>query len=293
MTTPAKSPAAEFRDLVMNKQRDEIARQLPKGIDPDRFIRTVLTVVQMNPELLDCNRTTLMGACMMAAKDGLMPDGKEATIQPYNVKVSKRNEPDRWEKHAQYMPMVGGIIKKMYNTGDVAMLDAAAVYEKDEFIFERGDVPRLVHRPYLGIEDPGPVIAAYVVIKLDNGEFKREVMPRRDIEKVREASKSKNGPGWTNWYDQFAIKAVIKRAAKQLPSSSEDLDRVIEHDNQAMGFDFSQRDAKEITAFEQPKAIPGARPSRLNSIINNATQGLPEQPEPVEVANDQTMEAAE
>ena len=278
-TEPPKalSPQAAFRS-AMDKQQGEIAKQLPKGVDADRFVRTALTVVNMNPELLLCTPNSLFAAIMLAAKDGLLPDGKEAVIQPYNVKIKGQNgQRDTWEKQAQYMPMVKGIIKAMYNTGDVAMVDAVAVYEKDEFSYKRGDNPRIDHEPYIGVEDPGQVIAAYAVIKLTNGEIKREVMPRRDIEKVREASKAKDGPGWKNWYDQFAIKAVIKRAAKQLPSSSEHLERVIEHDNQAMDFDFGdQRPA--LQAQQQPLKIaqqPG-QPSRLHSILGNQVNRQPE-----------------
>lgn len=279
--TKALSPQAAFRG-AMDKQQGEIAKQLPKGVDADRFVRTATTVVNMNPELLTCTPNSLFAAIMLAAKDGLLPDGKEALIQPYNVKVSKPNEkPERWEKQAQYMPMVKGLIQIMYRTGDVAMVDGVAVYEKDHFEYERGDSPRIVHRPYMGMDNPGQIIAAYCVIKLKNGEVKREVMFRRDLLKVREASKAKNGPGWTKWEDQFSIKAVIKRAVKQLPTDSEDFERVIQHDNDAMGFDFSDK-PQAIQGAQQPLKIaqqPG-QPSRLHTILGNQVNRQPEPQQP-------------
>lgn len=276
MSTPAekpKSPALQFSSKLTD-QREAIAKQLPRGIDPDRFIRTAITTVNLNPDLLSCTPASLYASFMQAAKDGLLPDGKEALIQPYNCKVSQKGESDRWEKRAQYMPMMRGILAVMYRTGIVSMIDGVAVYEKDHFEYDRGDNPRIVHRPYMGMDDPGPVIAAYVVIKLTNGEVKREVMTRREIEKVREASKAKNGPGWTTWYGEFAIKAVIKRASKQLPTDSEDLARVIEHDNEAMGFDF--RDNSQPQIQQQPVARLPGQPSRLHSIIGlNQRQAEP------------------
>lgn len=272
-----KHPAIEFRDKL-TEQREAIGKQLPRGIDADRFIRTAITTVNLNLELLSCTPASLYASFMQAAKDGLLPDGKEAVVQPYNCKVSERGQPDRWEKRAQYMPMVKGIIQVMYRTGDVAMIDGVAVYEKDHFEYERGDHPRIVHRPYMGMEDPGKVIGAYAVIKLTNGEVKREVMTRRDIEKVREASKAKTGPGWTTWYDQFAIKAVIKRAAKQLPTDSEALEQVIQHDNDAMGFDFG--DAKQVPQQQVPRiASTPSQPGRLAGIMSMQRQP---DPEPVE-----------
>lgn len=277
--TKALSPQAAFRG-AMDKQQGEIAKQLPKGVDADRFVRTATTVVNMNPELLTCTPNSLFAAIMLAAKDGLLPDGKEALIQPYNVNVAGKGQPPKWEKQAQYMPMVKGMMQIMYRTGEVAMVDGVAVYEKDVFEYERGDMPRIIHKPYTGMEAPGPVVAAYVVIKLKNGEVKREVMFRRDIENVRQASKAKDGPGWKNWYDQFAIKAVIKRAFKQLPTDSEDFDRVIQHDNDAMGFDFSDK-PQAIQGAQQPRiaAQPG-QPSRLHSILGNQVNRQPEPQQP-------------
>lgn len=258
------SPVENFKKHITGGQREQIAKQLPKGVDADRFVRTALTVVQMNPELLTCTPTSLFGSIMLAAKDGLLPDGKEAVIQSYNVKIKGQNgQQDRWEKQAQYMPMVKGLIQIMYRTGDVSMVDGVAVYEKDHFEYDRGDSPRIVHRPYMGMDAPGQIVAAYCVIKLTNGEVKREVMMRRDLMKVREASKAANGPGWTKWEDQFCIKAVIKRAFKQLPTDSEDFDRVIQHDNDAMGFDFDDRPAPL-----KVDAKPG-QPSRLQAIIDS------------------------
>lgn len=276
-TKEAPHPLTQLRSYLEGTMKAEIAKALPKDIDPDRFIRTVITAVQMNNELAFADRRSLLASCMKAAQDGLMPDGREAVLNIYKTKVKTPNG-DEWINAVQYLPMVRGLLKVARNSGEIAHIDAAAVYEKDEFIFERGDDSKLVHRPYLGAEDPGPVIASYMIAKLTNGETHREVMSRRDIEKVREASKASNGPGWSKWYDQFAIKSVIKRGTKLLPQSSDRLLRVIEHDNDAMGFDFNQR-GTDTTALIEPQtaapAITNGRPSRVAAIVGAAKQQAP------------------
>jgi recombination protein RecT len=226
----------------------------------------------MNPKLLEADRRSLFASCMKAAQDGLMPDGREAVLNIYSTKV-KNPGGDSWVDMVQFLPMVRGLLKAMRNSGEVASVDAAAVYERDHFRFVRGDDPRIEHEPYLGAEEAGDVVAAYVIVKLVNGETHREVMSKRDIEKVREASKAPNGPGWSKWYDQFAIKSVVKRAYKLLPSSSDRLDRVIEHDNEAMEFDFNQRgaDTAALTGQATKKLeAPSGRPSRLSAIVGAA-----------------------
>jgi recombination protein RecT len=274
-----QSPLAALRATLEGPMKAEIAKALPPGIDPDRFVRTAVTAVQMNPDLLYADRRSLFGACMKAAQDGLLPDGREAVLNIYNTK-QKQDGRDVWVPTVQYLPMVRGVLKTVRNSGQVASVDAAAVYAKDHFVFRRGDDPRIEHEPYMGEEDPGQVIAAYIIVKLDNGETHREVMPRRDIEKTRAASKSGDGASspWTKWYDQMAIKAVIKRAAKLLPTSSEALDRVIQHDNEESGFDFNQRGVTtelEAPTAPAPKAIANNTSSRLADIVGRRKQAEP------------------
>lgn len=262
-TAVPMSTGDAFKKLLTGNQREQIAKQLPQGIDADRFIRTALTVVGMNPELLTCTLKSLLGAIMTAAKDGLLPDGKQALIQPYNCNVAGKNQPPKWEKQAQYMPMVRGLIDILYRAGGVAMVDGVAVYQKDIFEYERGDAPRIIHKPYMGADDAGPIIAAYAVITLMNGAVKREVMTARDIAAVRGMAKSDSG--WKKWPDQFAIKAVIKRAYKQLPTNVQ-LEQVIQHDN--LQFNLEQDSAPEPLKIA---AQPG-QPTRLQTIISRAQQ---------------------
>jgi recombination protein RecT len=285
------SPVAELRRTLESGMRTEIGKALPKDIDPDRFIRTIITAVQLNDDLIYADRRSLFAACMRAAQDGLFPDGREAVFNIYNtkVKVKEGNRTvDQWVKMVQYLPMVRGLLKAMRNSGEIAHIDAAAVYERDEFRFTRGDDPKIEHEPYLGEDDPGQIFAAYIIVRLNNGEAHREVMPRRDIEKTRLASKNAGGDNspWTKWYDQMAIKAVIKRAAKLLPNSSDRLDRVIDHDNEAMGFDaFNQRGVDAATVTVDASAVPALpddragqeqrRPSRMAGIVNRARQADP------------------
>jgi recombination protein RecT len=76
----------------------------------------------------------------------------------------------------------------------------------------------------------------------------------------------------------MAIKAVIKRAAKLLPTSSEALDRVIQHDNEESGFDFNQRGVTtelEAPTAPAPKAIANNTSSRLADIVGRRKQAEP------------------
>jgi recombination protein RecT len=227
----AREPTAyeRFRNQV-EKLRSEIAALVGKD-NVDRFLRVCMNAVQANPDVLQMQaRKSLLLACMRAAQDRLLPDGREAVFNVYKVRKDLPGGGKEFVPTVQYLPMVGGLIKKLYDSGNAIMVDAVAVRERDYFKYSRGDDPRIDHDPYVGSDDPGEVIAAYVIVKLKNGETKREVMSRREIEQIREKSKSPTGLMWKEFFDQAAIKSVIKRAYKQLPSSYE-LDVVIASDN--------------------------------------------------------------
>lgn len=222
------------RQLEGNKA--EFKPILGSDSNVDKFIRVVLNACVATPDLVHADRRTLLAACMRCAQDGLLPDGREAVLNIYNTKRKGRDGREEWIQAVQYLPMVGGLVKIMYDSGDVTYVDAAAVYQEDRFVFTRGENPKLEHEP-TAADNPGPVIAAYCIIKLKSGETKREVMFRRDIEAVRAVSKAKdsaNGP-WVKWYDQQAIKSVIKRIYKQVPKPDR-LERIEASDNEALGF---------------------------------------------------------
>lgn len=198
-----------------------------------RFISTCVSAVVERPELLEADQRSLLSSCKKAATDGLLPDGREAVLNIYNVKERHGNA-EVWVQKVQYLPMVAGIIKLIYGAG-ATYVDAAAVFERDQFRFVRGDETRLTHEPCMD-DEPGPIIAAYAVVKLADGEIKREVIFARDIAKIKAASKSADKGPWKTWPDQMAIKSVLKRIRKQLPMTDERLDSAIENDNEALGF---------------------------------------------------------
>lgn len=254
-----ESSKAEFLPLFGNSQQNV-----------DRFIRVVLNAVLSNGDLLDADRRSLISACMKAAQDGLMPDGREAVLNIYNTKIKGRDGArDEWRKMAQYLPMVGGLIKKLYESGEVTYVDAACVYANDRFTYRRGDEPKLEHEPTLA-DDAGQIVAAYAVIKLKNGEVKREMMPRRDIEAVRGASKSKDSGPWVTWYDQQAIKSVIKRAYKQLPKADA-FEKLADYDNQALGFAATPQSVAEIVARQTSPALENSPTDGI--VINTLDMG--------------------
>lgn len=210
---------------TLTKLQPEFQAALPGQIPVERFIRTTMTAIQMNPELLSADRRSLLGACMKAAQDGLMLDGRESAAVIFRSKDGPK---------VQYMPMLGGILKKIRNSGELACISANVVYEKDDFEYELGDNEAIRHKPSL-LDDRGRPIAVYAIAKTKDGAIYREVMSVYEVERVRAASRAKDSGPWVQWWSEMARKTVIRRISKRLPSSA-DVEQVFENDNEQYEF---------------------------------------------------------
>lgn len=236
------TPTAEFRDQ-WTRQEQEITAALPPHIPVERFMRVVMTAVSASPDLLAADRRSLFESSMKAAQDGLLPDGRDGALVIFNAKV-KENGKDVWIKKVQWMPMVGGILKKIRNSGELLTISAYVAYEKDEFEYTLGDEESIVHRPCLE-DDRGRPRLVYAVAKTKDGGVYREIMTFKDIEKVRGVSKTKDSGPWKDWWDEMAKKTVIRRLAKRLPMSS-DLDDLIRRDDDLYDFQGKRADMEDM-----------------------------------------------
>jgi recombination protein RecT len=126
-------------DQVRNQltaMQPQFAAALPKHVDPARFVRVVMTAVQMTPALLNADRRTLFASAMRASQMGLLPDGREGAIVTFG-------------QNCQFMPMVAGIMKLVRNSGEISTWSVQAVYENDAFDFCLGDEEHITHKPAL------------------------------------------------------------------------------------------------------------------------------------------------
>lgn len=228
----APSPIAVVRK-ELSQMNEQFARALPRHIPPERFERVIMTAIQNDPELVKCNRQSLWNAAMQAAQDGLLPDKREGAFVRYKAEV-------------QWIPMVGGVLKKIRNSGELKSMSTGVVLPGDQFEYwvdEEGE--HLLHRPNLNQEnDPSHLTHAYCIARTKSDGVYVRVMNRQEIEKVRAMSRAKKSGPWFDWYDQMAIKTVIRRISKVLPLSS-DLDDLIRRDDHLYDLDLTAREVDE------------------------------------------------
>jgi recombination protein RecT len=209
------NPVALFIETLDNK-RDDIAAVLPRHVTFDRFRRVVLTAVQQGNGIDKCTAKSIFNSCVQCAKDGLVPDGREAALVAFG-------------DTCQYMPMVNGLIKLARQSGEVSTMTTQIVYAKDQFEIDLASDTRPVHKPFLD-GDRGKFRIAYALVVFKDGTHQLEVMTLDQIEKVRNISRAKNAGPWRQHWDEMARKTVLKRLIKYL-SLSPELARAIEADN--------------------------------------------------------------
>lgn len=280
-------PTARQQLVVQRKNEiqsleSDLKKMLPPSLPSDKFVRTVQTAVTLNQDLAEAEKNSVLNACMKAAADGLVLDGREAALTIYNTKV-KRNGQEQWVKMAQYIPMVAGIIKRVRNSGEISRLNAFVVYANDVFHVTYGLEMSLRHEPKF--TDPGAPIGAYAVCLFKDGQTDFEFMSLKQIEAIRERSKSKDSGPWKSDWSEMARKTVIRRLSKRLPVDS-DIARVV----QRIDEDYDLKPTGQVQTPEgmvldnEPPATTDQPPAKARGAaaakLNPKPKGDPK-PEPV------------
>lgn len=267
MNTTALTPVQQVCSTIAKPEfRERLAQALPPGINPDRFQRVVLTAIQQNPSVAGGDRQALYNAALRAAADGLVPDGREGAFVMMGGKPT-------------WMPMVGGIIKRLATAG--ISIDAQVVYENDEFEQTLGDDAGIHHKaPKLGTSRGEP-LGVYAIARLPNGMVMREVMDTDQVEQVRKASRSGTSGPWKDWWTEMARKTVIRRLAKRLPILDPAVSETIQRDDDL--YDFAagnpgQGDSAATTEQQPDKPTGPRRPAGLQAVAA-AGQAAQQQPD--------------
>ncbi len=196
----------------------EFKKALPGHITPERFVRTAQTAIALTRNIEKVkNPQSLLAACTKAATDGLILDGREAAL------VIDHNG------DVQYRPMMRGILKLAYQSGQIKSLVVEVVRETDTFDHEPTNAEEPIVHKIDHRKDRGQPYAVYAIAKLMSGGIVHEVMNVRDVNAIRDrsdayrafkAGRIKSTPWETDW-PEMARKTVFRRISKYLPSSTD------------------------------------------------------------------------
>jgi recombination protein RecT len=214
-TAGATLPQVHSFPAMLKQHQAEIARALPRHLNPDRMTRIALTEFRKNPRLAECDPRSVFAAVIMASQLGLEPGLMgQCYLIPY-------------KSECQLIPGYQGLLDLVRRSGKVKRIEAQVVYTNDRFTYKTGLFVTLEHEPLLD-GDRGEPRLAYAVAEFADGGHHVEIMSRAQIEAIRDrGSNSQNAKRWgkkTPWdtdADQMWRKTVLRRLCKFLPKSVE------------------------------------------------------------------------
>ena len=200
---------------LLAASKTEIAAALPKHVTAERMARVVMTEVQKNPQLLECDSKSLMGSVIQASQLGLEPGG--ALGHCYLVPFNNRK---KGHKECQFIVGYRGMIE-LANRAGVPVI-ARAVYDGDTFNYEYGMEEKLKHVP-CGETDPEKLTHVYAIGTTPAGMKLFVVLNLKQILASRDSSAGANRSDspWKTDFVAMAMKTAIRQLFKFLPSSIE------------------------------------------------------------------------
>jgi len=199
----------------LKKMKPELAKALPKHVNPDRILRIAMTAIRVTPKLRSCEPMSFLAAIMQSAQLGLEPNTPlgEAYLIPYNSKTGLK---------CQFQIGYRGIIALAQNTGQYRSIYAHEVYKNDKFSFQLGLHKDLIHIP--ADEPEGEPIYFYAVYHLLNGGYDFSIWSKKKVEYHRDkysASAKYQDSSWQTDPIAMSLKTVVKAVLNYAPKSIE------------------------------------------------------------------------
>lgn len=204
----------------LQKNIEQIALAAPKSVDPSTMIRLARTMLQTNPDLLECSGISILGCVIQAAQLGLELDGftGAAYMVPYWNKHTKRKE-------AQLIPGYRGLMRLARRSGEVTNIMARVVRQGDAFEVHYGTDEAIIHQPNPAKpkgSERETLAAVYAFAEIKGATKPQfDFMWNWEVEEVRACAPGKDNGPWVTDYAAMAMKTVVRRLCKFLPVSLE------------------------------------------------------------------------
>lgn len=203
------SPEEKLATLV-TKMAPEMAKALPRHMNPERMARMVLTTIRINPKLAHCSQASFLGSIMTAAQLGL-----EVGPLGYVYLVP-------YKGNCQLILGYQGMIELARRSGLITNIYACVVREGDYFKYTLGLHRDIQHEPS---EDPDretkPITHVYAVAHYKDGPPDFAVLSRFEVAKRRARSAAANSGPWVTDEESMTLKTAVRALWKWLPKSTE------------------------------------------------------------------------
>lgn len=196
--------------ISSDSMKEQFKAALPAHLSPERFARVAITAITRTPKLQQCTQSSFFKCLLDLSAIGLEPDGRKAYLIPYS-------------RECTLVLGYQGLVELVRRSGEVVSIHADVVCANDTFAHNMGQV---TDHTYDISKERGEIVAAYAQVTLKSGAVQAEIMPRAEVDAIRDKSRAgKSGP-WVSNYGEMAKKTAFRRLTKWLTLSPEVMDAV-------------------------------------------------------------------
>lgn len=245
--------AAIFTDGFRNALAAIAPPTMSKTLSADRVMASLQLAMTKTPAIANCKPATIAQCAMQCVELGLLPGmPRSGWLIPFGTDCTLV---------ISYQAMADLAVK----SGACKSVSGYPVYENDEFDYEYGSTPRLVHRPVKLGRPKGKLVGVYARAELMAGGELFKVLDLDEVEKHRGRSRAKDSGPWKTDFDAMAMKTAVRILCNSLPQTP-NLLMAMARDDEAYTYDhpvdvkIEQQNPGPMTPPRRSKVSKGEAP---------------------------------
>jgi len=247
----SKDVVGSFTTTIEKYEKKNLTELLEgSSMTPAQFKQIVINELKRSPKLQEAfikNPASLFASILHCAEMGLNPSQMvgEFFFIPYKDSIT---------------PILGykGLLTLLMRSSKVKKIWSEVVYEDDDFEYELGLEPKLLHTPnHHSVRNSKNIKCIYACAKIDN-EVIFKVMFKNEIQNIINMSKVPNDLFFNDKKDPeqwMAKKTVLKQLAKLMPKDDDRLKKAVSMDDNIEGGGYLIMDDNDTVRFVQGNII--------------------------------------
>ena len=247
----SKDIVGSFTTTIEKYEKKNLTELLEgSSMTPAQFKQIVINELKRSPKLQEAfikNPASLFASILHCAEMGLNPSQMvgEFFFIPYKDSIT---------------PILGykGLLTLLMRSSKVKKIWSEVVYEDDDFEYELGLEPKLLHTPnHLAVRNSNNIKCIYACAKIEN-EVIFKVMFKNEIQNIINMSKVPNDLFFNDKKDPeqwMAKKTVLKQLAKLMPKDDDRLKKAVSMDDNIEGGGYLIMDDNDTVRFVQGNII--------------------------------------
>lgn len=247
--------------------------QVVGGKNGQKFISSVVSAVQANPQLQECTNSSILSAALLGSSLNLTPSPQLGQFFFVPYKNTKAGVTE-----AQFQIGYKGYIQLAIRSGYYKKLNVLSIKEGElvryDPLNEEIEVNLIENEE---TREQAPTVGYYAFFEYTNGFRKALYWSKKKMEahaeRYSQGYRAKKGfTFWEKDFDAMAYKTMLRQLISKWGIMSIDLQTAFESDNAVIHEDGTKSfvDTEEAPAIEAPKEDPNATTQRAEEIINRA-----------------------